>query len=83
MAISNWDTVGKNLNNGTAEVMGVVSQNGVNHSVNIVGFTVENKLRLLGGGIKQVLKSVLFWDPAIGTTTSGHSSFLKIGYFNY
>lgn len=83
LEIANWDIAGKSLANGSAEIMGVISQNGVNHSVNIIGYTVENKLRLLGGGIKQILKSVIFWDPAYGTIRSGHSSFIKVGYFKY
>ena len=80
---TNRDVVGKSLSDGSAEVMGVISQDGVNHTVNVVGYTVENKLRLFGGGIKQILNSVKFWDPAYGTITNGHSSFLKVGYFKY
>ena len=83
IGIANWDVVGKSLSDGSAEVMGVISQDGVNHTVNVVGYTVENKLRLFGGGIKQILNSVKFWDPAYGTITNGHSSFLKVGYFKY
>ncbi|WP_370453868.1 hypothetical protein [Proteiniphilum sp. X52] len=81
--INNWDIVGKELNNNSAEIIGVVSQNGTNHSVNVVGYTVENRLKLFGGGVKQIIKSVLFWDPAVGRTVSGHSNFIKVGYFRY
>lgn len=81
--INNWDNVGTLLSNGSVEVMGVITENGVNHTVNVVSYTVETKLRLFGGGIKQVLSSVKFWDPAYGTVTNGHSSFLKVGYFKY
>lgn len=63
--------------------MGVISQNGTTHAVNVVGYIVENRLKLFGGRIKQIIKSVVFWDPAVGRTVSGHSNFIKVGYFKY
>jgi RHS repeat-associated protein len=82
-AINNWETVGKGIHNGTIEAMGVVSNNGTNHAVNLVSLTVETKLKIFGGGVKQILSATTFWDPLIGRTTPGYSSFINVGYFKY
>jgi len=32
---------------------------------------------------EQIVRSIVFWDPVLGSTKSGHTNFLKIGYFKY
>ena len=71
-----YDNIGRNLTIGS-EVIGVMSKNGQGHAVNVTSITTADKLKVIGGGYKRVVKSTSIWDPIVGHTT-GPKSFLKI-----
>jgi hypothetical protein len=73
---SAYDGIGRQLVGGK-EIIGVMSQGGQGHAVNLTRIVTADKLRIIGGGYKRVLRSTSIWDPIVGHT-SGPTSFLKI-----
>jgi len=72
---SAYEGIGRQLAGGK-EIIGVMSRGGQGHAVNLTSITTADKLRIIGGGYKQVLRSTSIWDPIVGHTT-GTGSFLK------
>jgi len=71
-----YDVLGRQLQGGK-ELIGVMSSGVQGHAVNIISLTTSDKLRVIGGGFRHILRSTSIWDPLVGFT-NGPSSFLKI-----
>ena len=77
---SEWHNVGGALSTGK-EILGTTSRDGVNHWVNLTGVTTANKLRVVGGGFKTVLRSSTVWDPIRGHVNGPNSFFTILSLF--
>ncbi len=74
---SQWDNIGGRLVRG-GEIMGTTSRDGMSHWVNITKIVTADKWKIVGGGWKRVLFSTSVWDPNIGHTSNGPTSFFSI-----
>ena len=83
---SEWESLGRQLQNGTTEIMGTVPIAGsssltAGHGVNITEIREADKLHLWGG-TKTVFRGATVWDPISGTTQS-RSHFFDVVWIRY
>lgn len=78
-----WAQLGPGLEASKTEIIGVIG-NDINagHTVNVIEITVQEKLKVFGGGSKWILDSTRAWNPIGGVVETQHS-FMKITWIRY